>query len=112
MKSNKMLIAISLALIFTLCFSTVAFAAVYTARYGDNTLKRSSTVKTVVKNVQADLTKNTTYMLTHDGIYGSNTYKAAWEFQDNTPNLTADGEVGKNTKTELYPLRDTNYFYQ
>lgn len=107
---KKFLAFVSLVLVFCMCTSIIAYAADYSARYGDNTLKRSSTVKTVVKNVQADLSKNTTYSLTHDGIYGSNTSKAAKEFQSQN-DLDADGEVGKNTKTVLYPLRDTNYNY-
>ena len=110
MKLKHAIVALSLALVLTLCFSAVAFAATYSTRYSDNTLKRSSTVKTVVKNVQADLTKNTNYTLTHDGIYGSNTFKAAKEFQGDN-NLSIDGEVGANTKTKLYSVRDTNYNY-
>lgn len=101
---------VSLLLVLCLCATAVAFAANYSERYGDNTLKRSSTAKRVVKNVQADLTKNTSYNLVHDGIYGSNTSKAAEEFQKKN-NLDVDGQVGKNTKTVLYPLRDTRYNY-
>ncbi len=101
---------VSLLLVLCLCVTAVAFAANYSERYGDNTLKRSSTVKRVVKNVQADLTKNTSYNLEHDGIYGSNTSKAAAEFQK-AEKLSVDGQVGKNTKTALYPLRDTDYNY-
>lgn len=107
---KKLLSFVSLVLILCMCTSIVAYAADYSARYGDNTLKRSSTVKTVVKNVQADLSKNTSYSLTHDGIFGSNTEKAAKEFQA-ANGLRNDGEVGKYTKTALYPLRDTNYNY-
>lgn len=107
---KKLLAFVSLLLILCMCTSIVAYAADYSARYGDSTLKRSSDVKTVVKNVQADLSKNTSYSLTHDGIYGSNTAKAAREFQA-ANGLDIDGEVGKYTKTELYPLRDTNYNY-
>lgn len=100
------------SVVMILCMSTliIAYAADYSSRYSDNTLKRSSTVKTVVKNVQADLSRNTTYSLTHDGIFGSNTEKAAKEFQEDH-DLDVDGQVGKNTKTVLYPLRDTNYNY-
>lgn len=107
---KKMMSFVSLLLILCLCVSAIAYAADYSDRYGDNTLKRSSTVKRVVKNVQADLSKNTSYNLTHDGIFGSNTYKAAKEFQSEH-NLDVDGEVGRYTKEELYPLRDTNYNY-
>lgn len=107
---KKLMAFVSLVLVLCMCTSIVAYAADYSSRYGDNTLKRSSTVKTVVKNVQADLSKNTSYSLTHDGIYGSNTAKAAKEFQTEK-GLDIDGEVGKNTKTVLYPLRDTNYNY-
>lgn len=108
MKKTKWFI--SLLLVLCLCVTAVAFAANYSERYGDSTLKRSSTVKRVVKNVQADLTKNTSYNLEHDGIYGSNTSKAAAEFQK-AEKLSVDGQVGKNTKTALYPLRDTDYNY-
>ncbi len=105
---RKVKIFTSLLLSLCLCVTAVAFAANYSDRYGDNTLKRSSTVKRVVKNVQADLTKNTSYNLEHDGIYGSNTSKAAAEFQEKN-HLDVDGQVGKNTKTVLYPLRDTRF---
>ena len=108
---KKFLSFVSVVLVLCMFTMVVAYAAEYSARYGDNTLKRSSTVKTVVKNVQADLSKNTTYSLTHDGIYGSNTEKAAKEFQS-TKGLDVDGQVGKGTKTSLYPLRDTKYNYQ
>lgn len=111
MKLNKLIVAISLTLVFVLCFTAVALAAEYSMRYGDNTLKRSSTVKTVVKNVQADLSANTTYSLTHDGIFGTNTYYATLEFQRKYDDLDVDGEVGKNTKTKLYPKRDKDYSY-
>lgn len=107
---KKLLSFVSLVLVLCICTSIVAYAADYSARYGDNTLKRSSAVKTVVKNVQADLSKNTSYSLTHDGIFGSNTEKAAKEFQS-ANGLDSDGQVGKNTKTVLYPLRDANYNY-
>lgn len=110
MKPSKIIVVLSLALVLALCFSTIASAAVYSIRYSDNTLKRSSTIKTVVKNVQADLSKNTTYSLIHDGIFGSQTENAAEEFQGNH-GLTVDGQVGLYTKTALYPLRDTNYNY-
>lgn len=108
MKKTKLFV--SLLLVLCLCVTAVAFAANYSERYGDNTLKRSSTVKRVVKNVQADLTKNTSYNLEHDGIYGSNTSKAAAEFQE-IKHLDVDGQVGKNTKTVLYTLRDTRFNY-
>lgn len=107
---KKFLSLVSVVLVLCMLTMAVAYAADYSSRYGDNTLKRSSTVKTVVKNVQADLSKNTSYSLTHDGIFGSNTEKAAKEFQA-ANGLGNDGEVGKYTKTELYPLRDTNYNY-
>jgi len=105
---KKFMTFVSLALVLCMCATMVAYAETYSARYGDSTLKRSSTVKRVVKNIQADLTKNTTYALEHDGIYGSQTSKAAKEFQ-RTYHLSVDGQVGKNTKTVLYPLRDTHY---
>lgn len=108
---KKFLSLVSVVLVLCMLMMAVAYAADYSSRYGDNTLKRSSTVKTVVKNVQADLSKNTTYSLTHDGIYGSSTEKAAKEFQEKNE-LGVDGQVGKNTKNSLYPLRDTNYNYQ
>ena len=107
---KKMKLFVSLLLTLCICVTAVAFAADYSDRYGDNTLKRSSTVKRVVKNVQADLSLNTSYNLEHDGIYGSNTSKAAKEFQEDN-NLSVDGQVGKNTKTVLYPVRDTRYDY-
>ena len=109
MKRN-LIVVISLALVLVLGFSSVALAAVYSSRYSDNTLKRSSTVKTVVKNAQADLTKNTNYTLTHDGIFGGQTERAAIEFQT-AKGLDPDGQVGMYTKTVLYPLRDTYYNY-
>ncbi len=101
---------ICLVMVLCLCIASVASAAVYSSRYGDNTLKRSSTVKRVVKNVQADLSKNTSYMLTHDGKYGPMTFAAVKEFQEDH-DLDVDGQTGKYTKTKLYPLRDTNYNY-
>ena len=101
---------ICLVMVLSICIASVASAANYSSRYSDNTLKRSSTVKRVVKNVQADFTKTTSYSLTHDGIYGSNTFKAAKEFQEDK-GLSIDGQTGKNTKTKLYPLRDKNYNY-
>ena len=107
---RKMLVALTMVLVVALTFSQVALAAEYSWRYGDNTLKRSSTVKTVVKNVQADYTLNTSYNLVHDGIYGSNTFRAAKEFQAKK-NLSVDGETGKNTKTKLYPLRNVAFNY-
>jgi len=110
MKKIQILLSLSLALAIAMSMTTAFADYSYHDRYSDNTLKRSSTVKTVVKNLQADLTKNTSYQLTHDGIFGSNTCKAAKEFQKKK-SLTVDGEVGKNTKLKLFPLRDTNYNY-
>lgn len=91
---KKKTLCLVLALVCAMTVLSTAFAADYSARYGDNTLKRSSTVKTVVKNVQADLTKNTSYTLTHDGIFGSMTENAAEEFQK-LNDLDQDGQVGK-----------------
>ena len=101
---------ICLVMVLSLCIASVASAAIYSNRYGDSTLKRSSTVKRVVKNVQADYTKNTYYTLTHDGKYGPMTFAAAKEFQLNN-DLDDDGQTGKYTKTKLYPVRDTKYNY-
>ena len=64
----------------------------------------------IVSSVQADLTKNTNYTLTHDGIFGGQTERAAIEFQT-AKGLDPDGQVGMYTKTVLYPLRDTYYNY-
>ena len=101
---------VCLVMVLCLCVASVASAAVYSSRYGDNTLKRSSTVKRVVKNVQADFTRNTNYTLDHDGKYGPMTFAAAKEFQEDHY-LDVDGQTGKYTKTELYPLRDKRYNY-
>ena len=98
---------ICLVMIMSLCITSIASAANYSSRYGDSTLKRSSVVKRVVKNVQVDFTKNTTYSLDIDGKYGPMTFAAAKEFQEDN-DLTADGETGKFTKKVLYPVRDTN----
>jgi len=57
----------------------------YTISSGTNRVKVSGTVA------------GESYTLTHDGIYGSNTFKAAKEFQGNN-SLAVDGEVGINTK--------------
>lgn len=110
MKSNKMLAVVSLALAIMVCFSAVAYAAAYSDRYGDSELKRSSTVKRVVKNVQADLPYNTSEPLSHDGIFGSKTEKAAKLFQK-MYKLSVDGVVGKETKTKLYPERNKVFNY-
>lgn len=64
----------------------------------------------IVSSAQADLTKNTNYTLTHDGIFGGQTERAAKEFQTDN-GLDSDGQVGMYTKTALYPLRDTYYNY-
>ncbi len=64
----------------------------------------------IVSSAQADLTKNTNYTLTHDGIFGGQTERAAIEFQT-AKGLDPDGQVGMYTKTVLYPLRDTYYNY-
>ena len=101
---------ICLVMVLSLCIASIASAEAWSKRYSDNTLKRSSTVKTVVKNVQADFTKNTSYSLTHDGIYGSNTFKAAKEFQKKK-GLDIDGQTGKNTKKKLWNVMDDNYHY-
>ena len=101
---------ICLVMVLSLSVASIASAAVYSARYGDNTLKRSSTVKRVVKNVQVDLNKNTPYYLKIDGVYGSQTFRAVKDFQEDHA-LDVDGQTGKNTKTKLWPLRDTNYNY-
>lgn len=108
---RKMLVALTMVLVVALTFSQVALAAEYSWRYGDRILKRSSTVKRVVMNLQADLTMNTKYDLDHDGIYGKQTFEAAKAFQTSC-GLTADGQTGRNTKTRLYPLQDSRYNYE
>lgn len=109
MKNTKLVSAIALVLVFTMALSATALAANYSWRYSDNTLKRGHS-NNYVKNLQADLTRNTTYTLTHDGIFGSNTEKAAIEFQGDN-HLAKDGQVGLNTKTALYPHYDSRYNY-
>ena len=101
---------ICLVMVLSLSVASIASAAVYSARYSDNLLQRSSTVKRVVKNLQADLSKNTSFSLVHDGIYGSQTYKAVEDFQ-RKHGLVIDGKAGKNTKTKIWPLRDKKYSY-
>ena len=67
-------------------------------------------MKRVVKNLQADLNKNTSYTLTINGVYNDKTVKAVKAFQKDKK-LEVDGKTGKNTKTKLYPLRDKNVEY-
>lgn len=112
-KSFIRIFTVALVVISVLAIASTAFAvteADYAWRYSKNTLKRSSTVKAVVRNVQADFSKNTNWKLSHDGIYGSNTEAAAKSFQQ-LWGLSVDGQTGRNTKTILYPKRDTGYNY-
>lgn len=101
---------ICLVMALSLGIGSVAFAADYSSRYGDTVLKYSKVVKRVVKNLQADLNKNTSYTLTINGVYNDKTVKAVKAFQKDKK-LEVDGKTGKNTKTKLYPLRDKNVEY-
>lgn len=74
----------------------------YKPYLGTNTLKRSSTYKTEVKNLQLMLKALGYEPGEADGKYGSRTFDAVWSYQENTEWLDVDGECGLNTKTAIW----------
>ncbi|MBR5960923.1 MAG: peptidoglycan-binding protein [Clostridia bacterium] len=101
---NKKIKVFALVMAIMMILSSVALAASYSKRYGDNTLKRGHKNK-YVKNLQIDINSteddSDAWCGTPDGIFGHQTEVGVMDYQDYA-GLDVDGQAGRNTKTALY----------
>lgn len=104
MKRNKMIILTALVLVGVFAVASVAYAAVWSSRYSNYDLRRSSTKSVYKLYMQTDLHYNGFNPGIIDGIMGGDTERAVQRFQDDR-RLTADGIVGPKTKDRLWEVK-------